>query len=85
MPEMTAPAGNVKPEIGMVTVIPDELKKLARLVVRGFYNKYTIFAQKNTAIEKKIFLLNSLIRDMIFSNASLQYLPVIIDFFLRRW
>ena len=43
MPEMTAPAGNAKPEIGMVTVIPDELKKLARLVVRGFYNKYIFF------------------------------------------
>ena len=43
MPEMTAPTGNAKPEIGMVTVIPDELKKLARLVVRGFYNKYIIF------------------------------------------
>jgi len=39
---MTAPTGNAKPEIGMVTVIPDELKKLARLVVRGFYNKEDI-------------------------------------------
>jgi hypothetical protein len=54
MPEMTAPTGSAKPEIGMVTVIPDELKKLARLVVRGFYNKYTVFAQKNSAVEKKI-------------------------------
>ena len=40
MPEMTAQIGNAKTETGMVTVIPDELKKLARLVVRGFYNKY---------------------------------------------
>lgn len=39
---MTAPTGSAKPEIGMVTVIPDELKKLARLVVRGFYNKEDI-------------------------------------------
>ena len=43
MPEMTAPTGTAKPEVGMVTVIPDELKKLARLVVRGFYNKYINF------------------------------------------
>jgi len=39
---MTAQIGNAKTETGMVTVIPDELKKLARLVVRGFYNKEDI-------------------------------------------
>ena len=37
-------AGNREP--GMVTVIPDELKKLARLVVRGFYSRYVTFSLK---------------------------------------
>ena len=47
-------AGNREP--GMVTVIPDELKKLARLVVRGFYSRYV----------KSIFLANMIrIRSML--------------------
>jgi len=41
---MTATPGNVPTSggPGMVTVIPDELKKLARLVVRGFYSREDI-------------------------------------------
>ena len=38
MPEMAA-SNPANPETRMVTVIPDDLKKLARFVVRGFYTR----------------------------------------------
>ena len=35
-------SGNTNPTSQLITVIPDDLKKLARLVVRGFYSREDI-------------------------------------------
>ena len=35
-------SGNTNPTSQLLTVIPDDLKKLARLVVRGFYSREDI-------------------------------------------